>query len=120
VAEGSATSATGFSAPDWITLAHNSVTRAAPTVHGAATSVLLKTGLWRTMRPVIDHDLCNRCWWVCSTFCPDAAIRVDADGRPDIDYEHCKGCLICVSRCPPHAITAVPEHRAAETEGEPS
>jgi pyruvate ferredoxin oxidoreductase gamma subunit len=59
---------------------------------------------------VIDYDRCNRCWWVCSTFCPDGAIRVEA-GTPRIDYEHCKGCLVCVAQCPPHAIEAVPEGR---------
>jgi pyruvate ferredoxin oxidoreductase gamma subunit len=45
---------------------------------------------------------------VCSTLCPDSAIRVE-DGRPVIDYDHCKGCLICVAVCPPHAIRAEPE-----------
>jgi pyruvate ferredoxin oxidoreductase gamma subunit len=65
------------------------------------------------MRPVVDYERCNRCWWVCSTFCPDGAIRVDEENYPQIDYDHCKGCLICVAQCPPHAITAVAEHTAA-------
>ena len=63
------------------------------------------------MRPVIDHDLCRRCTWVCSTLCPDGAIAVDAEGSPRIDYDHCKGCLVCVAVCPPHAIRAVPERQ---------
>ncbi len=62
--------------------------------------------------PVEDYERCNRCWWVCSTFCPDGAIAVDPDGAPRIDYDHCKGCLVCVAQCPPHAIAAVPEHAA--------
>jgi pyruvate ferredoxin oxidoreductase gamma subunit len=74
--------------------------------------VQVRTGLWRTMRPVIDYDLCNRCSWVCSTFCPDSAISVDEDRTPRIDYDHCKGCMICVAVCPPHAIRAVPERLA--------
>ena len=78
----------------------------APDIRTADNSVQVRTGLWRTMRPVIDYDHCNRCWWVCSTFCPDSAITVDADQRPVIDYDHCKGCMICVAKCPPHAITA--------------
>jgi pyruvate ferredoxin oxidoreductase gamma subunit len=53
---------------------------------------------------------------VCSEFCPDSAIAVDAAGRPEIDYEHCKGCLICVAQCPPHAITAVPEQQFVEAQ----
>ena len=81
----------------------------APTIHAAATSVQSRTGLWRTLRPVVDYGRCSRCWWVCSTFCPDGAIAVAADGRPEIDYDHCKGCLICLAQCPPHAIAAVPE-----------
>ena len=74
--------------------------------------VEVRTGLWRTMRPVIDHDRCNRCWWVCSTFCPDSAIQVNEEGYPEIDYDHCKGCLICAAKCPPHAIEAIAEHEA--------
>jgi pyruvate ferredoxin oxidoreductase gamma subunit len=80
----------------------------APTIHAALTSEAVPTGLWRTLRPVIDYARCNRCWWVCSAFCPDGAIRVE-DGTPRIDYDHCKGCLVCVAQCPPHAIDTVPE-----------
>ena len=82
-----------------------------PAIHAPATSVQVKTGLWRTLRPVIDYERCNRCWWVCSSFCPDGAIDV-VQGRPEIDYDHCKGCMVCVAQCPPHAIEAVPEKAA--------
>ena len=68
------------------------------------------------MRPVIDHDRCNRCSWVCGSFCPDSAISVGADGYPQIDLEHCKGCMICVAQCPAHAIEAIPEAAAREAE----
>jgi len=102
--------------PDWIELPFEAADVSAPDIHGAATSVQVRTGLWRTMRPVIDHERCNRCTWVCSTFCPDGAIAVDAEGRPQIDYDHCKGCLVCVAVCPPHAIRAVPEAAAAAEE----
>jgi pyruvate ferredoxin oxidoreductase gamma subunit len=88
----------------------------APDIFAGLTSVEVKTGLWRTMRPVIDYDRCNRCWWVCSTFCPDSAIHVNDEGYPEIDYDHCKGCLVCVAKCPPHAISAVAEHEAAQAE----
>lgn len=95
--------------PEWIDLPADPVDAATPAIHAGATSAALNTGLWRTLRPVIDHERCNRCWWICSEFCPDSAIIVAADGTPQIDYEHCKGCLICVAQCPPHAIRAVPE-----------
>lgn len=98
---------------DWITLKHEDADKSAPTIHAAATSVQIKTGLWRTLRPVVDKDLCKRCNWVCGSFCPDNAITADADGYPLIDYDHCKGCLICLAQCPPHAISAVPEKGGA-------
>jgi pyruvate ferredoxin oxidoreductase gamma subunit len=114
VGEGETPSADALPPPDWIELPLDLAAAAAPGVSAAANSVLVRTGLWRTMRPVIDHELCHRCTWVCTTFCPDSALHVDAGGRPEIDYEHCKGCLICVAVCPPHAIRAVPERAGRE------
>ena len=104
--------ADGYEKPEWVELAFEDARISAPAIHGVATSVEVKTGLWRTMRPVIDYGQCNRCWWVCSTFCPDSAISVDEQGSPQIDYEHCKGCMICVAQCPSHAIQAIPEQGA--------
>lgn len=95
-------------APAWVDLPFEEARVSAPVIHGALTSELVPTGLWRTLRPVIDDDRCNRCWWVCSAFCPDGAITVEA-GTPRIDYDHCKGCLVCVAQCPPHAIDTQPE-----------
>lgn len=113
VAEGGEIAARGYARPDWIDVPFEEARRSAPDVRAAATSVQIKTGAWRTQRPVIDDDRCKRCTWVCSTLCPDSAIRVEA-GRPVIDYDHCKGCLVCVAVCPPHAIRAVPESEFAE------
>lgn len=104
----------GGAPPEWIEPPLEDVALAAPAIHAAATSVVSETGLWRTLRPVIDDDLCRRCHWVCATYCPDSAISADAQGRPEIDYAHCKGCMLCVSVCPPHAIRAVPERAAQE------
>jgi pyruvate ferredoxin oxidoreductase gamma subunit len=110
VREGGEIAPDDYDKPEWVEFPFEEAWVSAPAIHGAATSVEVETGLWRTMRPVIDYSQCNRCWWVCSTFCPDSAIRVDTDGFPQIDYEHCKGCMICVTQCPSHAIQAVPEH----------
>ncbi len=99
--------------PRWIELAAEGAERAAPAVHRPVSSELARTGLWRIMRPVIDHERCRRCVWVCGEFCPDNAIKVDAKGFPAIDLDHCKGCLICMAQCPTHAIRAVPESAAA-------
>lgn len=99
-------------APDWIEVPRDDVRLAAPDIHAKASSEQSLTGAWRSMRPVIDHEHCNRCSWICSTLCPDSAIRVDADHTPHINYDHCKGCLVCVAVCPPHAIRAIPERDA--------
>lgn len=103
----------------WIELPFEEAAVSAPDIHGAATSVQVRTGLWRTMRPVIDLERCHRCHWLCSTLCPDGAIPVLADGSPEIDYEHCKGCMICVAVCPTHAIGAIPEAQARRAEEDP-
>jgi pyruvate ferredoxin oxidoreductase gamma subunit len=106
------TSAANYEKPAWMDLPFEAADLSAPAIYNTLTSVEVKTGLWRTMRPLIDLDHCHRCWWVCSTLCPDGAIDVKDDGTPDIDYDHCKGCLVCVAVCPHHAIEALPEHRA--------
>ena len=116
--EGSVHGVTDNDDPNWVTLPHDDASRASPAIHASATSVEVRTGLWRTLRPVIDYDRCNRCNWVCGTFCPDSAINVDERGYPVIDLDHCKGCMICVAQCPPHAIEAIPEREAAEAENE--
>jgi pyruvate ferredoxin oxidoreductase gamma subunit len=118
VREGPAVAAAGYAVPEWIELANEPLLVAAPHIHAAATGVQSATGAWRSLRPVIDLEHCNRCTWVCSTLCPDSAISVDAQGAPRIDYDHCKGCMICVAVCPPHAIRAEPE-RAAAAEASP-
>ncbi|MGD9018817.1 MAG: 4Fe-4S binding protein, partial [Desulfuromonadales bacterium] len=96
--------------PGWIELPFEDARLSAPTIHEGLTSEQIKTGLWRTLRPVIDEARCKHCVWICSTYCPDGAIRVEKSGRPQIDYQHCKGCMVCVAQCPNHAIEARPEH----------
>lgn len=113
VSEGATTGVEQTPVPDWIDLPIDEADAAAAAIHAGATSVEVRTGLWRTLRPVIEDERCKRCWWVCSEFCPDSAIKV-VEGKPVIDYEHCKGCMICVAQCPPHAIVAVPERQFAE------
>lgn len=118
VTEGVDISAVGYDAPKWIQLPFEEARVSAPAIHAAATSVQVKTGAWRTMRPIVDETRCKQCWWICSTFCPDSAITVSAESRPEIDYDHCKGCMICVAICPSHAIEAVPEQGGQTKEPE--
>ena len=112
VSEGAEIAASDYRRPQWIDMPFDEARISAPDIHGEATSDLAKTGVWRTLRPVIDYAHCHRCAWVCSTLCPDGAIRVEADHTPRIDYDHCKGCMVCVTVCPPHAIAAVAEREA--------
>lgn len=114
VRESDLPSATDYSKPEWISLPFENAETSALAIHAAATSVKVRTGLWRTMRPVINYETCSGCWWICSTYCPDGAINVRDDGYPDIDYDHCKGCLVCVAQCPPHAIESIAEHVARQ------
>ncbi len=113
VTEGKESPADAYEKPPWIDLPFEDASTSAPAIFAPATSEQVPTGLWRTLRPVIDYDRCKRCAWICSTLCPDSTISVNEEGYPEIDYEHCKGCLICMSSCPSHAIRAVPEHEAA-------
>lgn len=75
-------------------------------------SVKVRTGDWRTFRPVINHDKCVKCL-ICWIYCPDASVIIVGSGdqieRIEIDYEHCKGCGICATECPHGAINMVPE-----------
>ena len=118
VQTGPEANAADYSKPAWIDLPFDDARISAPDIHASANSVEVRTGLWRTLRPVIDYDRCNNCWWVCSTFCPDGAIKVNGQ-TPEIDYDHCKGCMVCVAQCPPHAIEAVPEQLAQQQEANP-
>jgi formate dehydrogenase beta subunit len=42
---------------------------------------------------------CGNCW----LFCPDMAIRERETGY-EIDFDYCKGCLMCVQECPTKAM----------------
>jgi pyruvate ferredoxin oxidoreductase gamma subunit len=117
VTESDEASADTYVQPNWVEMPFEAAQQSAPVIHGGLTSVEVRTGLWRTLRPEIDYDHCNHCWWICSTFCPDSAINVSTDNIPQIDYDHCKGCMICVAICPSHAIGAVSEKEAQETKG---
>lgn len=109
-------SAKNLNLPEWIDLPFEAAQFSAPAIHASNSSQLAPTGLWRTLRPVIEYDRCHRCWWVCSTYCPDSAINVTNNNYPQIDYDHCKGCMVCVAQCPSHAIIAINESDANKQE----
>ena len=111
VEEGQEVAVADYPPPDWVKLPFEDASISAPVIHAALTSLQSKTGLWRTLRPILDYEHCKGCWWICSSLCPDGAIGV-VEGRPTIDYDHCKGCMACVAACPTHAILARSEPEA--------
>jgi pyruvate ferredoxin oxidoreductase delta subunit len=76
----------------------------APVIRNPANANFRHTGSWRVERPEIELAKCKRCF-LCFLYCPDTAIRLDADDFPHVDYDHCKGCMICCEECPTGAIT---------------
>ena len=68
-----------------------------------------KTGTWSKLKPVIDLDkcipaksgkfACFNCW----LHCPEGVVSRKIP--PEIDYNYCKGCGICMEECPVNAIT---------------
>jgi pyruvate ferredoxin oxidoreductase delta subunit len=66
-----------------------------------------KTGNWRALRPVVNHEECTRCG-LCSTFCPDGVAEVFSE-KIVIDYDYCKGCGVCAEECPSDCIEMVKE-----------
>jgi pyruvate ferredoxin oxidoreductase delta subunit len=67
-----------------------------------------KTGDWRSQRPVYHKEKCTKCG-MCYLYCPDAAIKRDAEGYVEFDFYYCKGCGICANECPVKAIEMVKE-----------
>jgi 2-oxoacid:acceptor oxidoreductase delta subunit (pyruvate/2-ketoisovalerate family) len=70
-------------------------------------------------RALVEVDRCFNCGScihcdVCMTFCPDVAIMKDRSGEYVIDYDHCKGCGICVKECPRSAMELISEGVAEE------
>lgn len=67
------------------------------------TSEAVRTGDWRSMKPVFIADKCKQCL-LCAPVCPDMAIPIENGKRGDFDFFFCKGCGICYKVCPFGAI----------------
>ena len=70
----------------------------------------LKTGAWRSMRPVTDLEKCISCG-ICWSLCPEGCIIKRDDGKFEADLDYCKGCGICANECPVKVITMVMEEK---------
>lgn len=68
----------------------------------------VETGLWRTVKPVMDAEKCVKCGF-CWMYCPERAVKKTEDGGYMINYLYCKGCGICGEECPNGAIEMVEE-----------
>ena len=54
---------------------------------------------WRVVKPVFNIDVCIDCQ-NCWVWCPDSSILSRDKQMLGIDYDHCKGCEVCVEVCP--------------------
>jgi len=54
---------------------------------------------WRIIKPVYNRDICIDCQ-NCWVWCPDTSIISRDKQMLGIDYDHCKGCGVCVEVCP--------------------
>ena len=84
-----------------------------PVAPGVALIDITKKGAidvsnWRNKRPIFDHEKSVSCG-LCISYCPEAALKLGADGKPAIDLRFCKGCGICAFECPVKAITMMEE-----------
>lgn len=75
------------------------------TIAFGASALEVQTGLWRSMRPVIDTKACIsclRCWLQC----PDDSILLTEEGKVSgINLFYCKGCAVCAKICPKKCIS---------------
>ncbi|HHO65759.1 MAG TPA: pyruvate ferredoxin oxidoreductase [Epsilonproteobacteria bacterium] len=71
---------------------------------------------WRVKKPVFNIDVCIDCQ-NCWVWCPDSSILSRDKQMLGIDYDHCKGCEVCVEVCPtnPKSLLMFSEQEDLET-----
>ncbi|QOR61718.1 4Fe-4S dicluster-binding protein [Sulfurovum sp. ST-21] len=71
---------------------------------------------WRVKKPVFNIDVCIDCQ-NCWVWCPDSSIISRDKQMLGIDYDHCKGCEVCVEVCPtnPKSLLMFSEQEELET-----
>ena len=70
---------------------------------------------WRIIKPIYNKDYCIDCQF-CWVYCPDVSIISRDKKMIGVDYDHCKGCGICVEVCPtnPKSLLMYPEQMDEE------
>ena len=85
------------------------------TISWGASARDVETGLWRSMRPVLDRNNCISCL-KCWLQCPDASIETNGEGKVNgINMFFCKGCGVCAQVCP---VGAISMHQEADFSNE--
>ena len=77
----------------------------------AGTAEQYITGGWRSNRPIWDNLTCTNCM-MCWVVCPDSSILVKDGQMVGIDYDHCKGCGVCVHECKFDCLQLITEAEA--------
>ena len=70
---------------------------------------------WRIVKPVFNRDTCIDCQ-NCWVWCPDTAIISRDKQMLGIDYDHCKGCGVCVEVCPTNPKSLLMFNEAADND----
>ena len=70
---------------------------------------------WRIIKPVYNRDLCIDCQ-NCWVFCPDTSIISRDKKMIGVDFDHCKGCGICVEVCPTNPKSLLMFNEQQDTE----
>jgi pyruvate ferredoxin oxidoreductase delta subunit len=70
---------------------------------------------WRIEKPLFNKEYCIDCQF-CWVYCPDMSIISRDKKMVGIDFDHCKGCGICVQVCPtnPKSLLMFPEQKDEE------
>lgn len=69
----------------------------------AGSTTEVKTGSWKTQRPIWDRKKCINCM-LCVIYCPENCIPSKKGIRDETGLFHCKGCGICAKVCPVKCI----------------
>ncbi len=70
---------------------------------------------WRVLKPVYNRDICIDCQ-NCWVWCPDTSIISRDKQMLGIDYDHCKGCGVCVEVCPTNPKSLLMFNEAKEND----